>query len=66
MIAGVVFAEMRDGLEQPLDPKVAALIASAEDDIDSAHRAVNPAEALVDASLAQAKIALATFLRGGR
>ena len=66
MIAGVVFAETRDGLEQPVETKIAGLIASAESEIDYATTNPDPATAQASAQIALAHIALATFLRGGR
>lgn len=63
---GPVFVDTPDVPVDTTKKRIASLIASAEHDIDSARRALDPTEALVDANLAQAKIALATFLRGGR
>lgn len=49
-----------------VDPRIAELIETAEARLDNAAHALDPANALADATIALGEIALATFLRGGR
>lgn len=60
---GPIFVDTPD---TPVDEKIAGLIEVAEARLDNAAHALDPANALADATIALGEIALATFLRGGR